>query len=269
MDLVGIHKLVVTIAEKASEIAMKDFRSVSSYSKKGIGTYNESLVLDIDKRINEFLIYELGGIEPSIGFIAEESDIHNIKEYNWIIDPIDGTSTYLNGHEFWGISISLWRENKPLYGLLYFPTSQDRYYYSIKGVGAYDHEGRKLSIAEKLHPKRFIVTAGIIENTKKVDLYDWIINKQSASTYHLRSACYDGKLMISGGIDLLIYSKIAIWDIAAVMAITKELGYDIHYLIKPFDYKHESFADYTHYLMIGSTDIINECKDEVKNILDI
>ena len=89
--------IMIKAAEKASKSVIRDFGEVEKLqvSKKG----PRDFVTKTDKKVEKIIIEELSKARPGYGFIAEESGINESQtsEFNWIIDPIDGTSNFMHG----------------------------------------------------------------------------------------------------------------------------------------------------------------------------
>ena len=94
------------ICTKVSKIIIRDFGEIEKLqvSKKGPGDF----VTKTDQKVEKVIIEELEKARPGYGFIAEESGKRKgDKEFNWIIDPIDGTSNFMHGIPHFAISIGL------------------------------------------------------------------------------------------------------------------------------------------------------------------
>lgn len=99
------------------------------------GTHN--LVTYVDKTAEERLITELSKLIPEAGFIAEESPQLEVKsEFNWIIDPLDGTTNFIHGIPIYCISIALEYKSEIIIGVVY-EINKDECFYSWKGDKAY------------------------------------------------------------------------------------------------------------------------------------
>jgi myo-inositol-1(or 4)-monophosphatase len=74
---------------------------------------------------------------PGHSFLGEEggNDRRDPAHY-WILDPIDGTSNFVDGIPFWGPSLAYWRDGVPQLGVLYFP-ALDRLFTAVRGAGAW------------------------------------------------------------------------------------------------------------------------------------
>ena len=107
----------------------------TSYSieKKGQGNF----VTTVDKKIEQELIDRFQQLVPGSGVIAEETEAQLEQKFNWIIDPIDGTTNFINGLQY-AVSVALVYEQPDhiLLGVVYNP-KDDIWYYACKGKGSY------------------------------------------------------------------------------------------------------------------------------------
>ena len=84
------------ICDKVSKVIIRDLGEVEKLqvARKGPGDF----VTKTDKKVEKIIIEELEKARPKYGFIAEETgEKKNESEFNWIIDPIDGTSNFMHG----------------------------------------------------------------------------------------------------------------------------------------------------------------------------
>src|SRR6185295_2234713 len=87
---------------KASDIEIKSASNFVSY---------------VDKTAEKIFIEELGKIFPAAGFIAEEDDtLAKSNRFNWVIDPLDGTTNYLHGVPVFATSVALLENDIPVLG---------------------------------------------------------------------------------------------------------------------------------------------------------
>lgn len=97
------------LKQEVSQIQSKDIQV------KGLHDF----VTYVDKSAEEKIVSELIKLIPNAGFIAEENTV-SIKgeEYNWIIDPLDGTTNFIHGIPCYAISIALMRKNVIVVGVV-------------------------------------------------------------------------------------------------------------------------------------------------------
>ena len=109
---------------KASKSLIRDFGEIENLqvSSKGPGDF----VSSADKRTEKIIIDELLKAHPDYGILSEEGVINEKNKTNkWIIDPIDGTSNFLNGIPQFAISIGYEENNKIKTGLIYDPIKNE------------------------------------------------------------------------------------------------------------------------------------------------
>ncbi|ACM30994.1 inositol monophosphatase [Agrobacterium vitis] len=112
--------IVEKIARKAGERALAHFRSLSSLPVETKGHLD--LVTEADKDVEEFLIASLRKAFPDDGIMGEESgEIAGTSGRVWVIDPIDGTFNFVRGGQNWAISVGLYENRRPSFGVIYAP----------------------------------------------------------------------------------------------------------------------------------------------------
>ena len=96
-DLKQIHQQVSSLMPQVNDLLLEKFTRPKkvSYKAGGIDHLGTSVVTEVDKQTEEILKQKLPSILPGSGFIGEETT-PQVKDYNWIIDPIDGTLNYAN-----------------------------------------------------------------------------------------------------------------------------------------------------------------------------
>ena len=126
---------------KASKSLIRDFGEIENLqvSSKGPGDF----VSSADKRTEKIIIDELLKAHPDYGILSEESGVINEKNKTnkWIIDPIDGTSNFLNGIPQFAISIGYEENNKIKTGLIYDPIKNELFF-AESGGGAFLNNSR-------------------------------------------------------------------------------------------------------------------------------
>ncbi len=126
---------VTRLARQAGQICLKEQATLTS----GDLTYKnpKDLVTVTDKNVETFLVKELGRAYPDHGILGEETGVKQSKtSYRWIIDPIDGTTSFVHNQPFYGVSIALEKEGELILGVVYAPVF-DELFYAEKGKGAF------------------------------------------------------------------------------------------------------------------------------------
>ena len=116
----AIVSLIEEIALSAGEIALAHFRSLAGVPVERKGHLD--LVTKADREVEEFLIASLRKLFPNDGIFGEEGgDIAGVSGRVWVIDPIDGTFNFVRGGQNWAISIGLYENRRPVFGVIYAP----------------------------------------------------------------------------------------------------------------------------------------------------
>ena len=128
--------LMIKACEKASKVLIRDFGEIDKLqvSIKGPSDF----VTNSDYKVEKIIINELSKSKKKYYLISEESGkIENENKSGcWIIDPIDGTTNFLNGIPHFAISIALKIKNEIISGVIYDPI-KDEMFYAEKNNGAY------------------------------------------------------------------------------------------------------------------------------------
>ena len=106
MNLELLTKQVANLSRAIGTYIKNEIRNLDleDIKKKGLN----DMVTYVDKTSEERLVNELSKLLPEAGFIAEENASYEKKgRYNWIIDPLDGTTNYIHGVPVYSISIGL------------------------------------------------------------------------------------------------------------------------------------------------------------------
>ena len=126
---------VKRLAVQAGQICLKEQNTITS---NDITHKNpKDLVTKTDKKVEAFIIAAIENAFPGHGILGEETG-HNSQEspYLWIIDPIDGTTSFIHGQPFYGVSIALEKDGELILGAVYAPVF-DQLFYGEKGRGAF------------------------------------------------------------------------------------------------------------------------------------
>jgi|GEM_PF-417969 len=112
--------IVEKIARKAGELALDHFDSLSSLPIETKGHLD--LVTRADRQVEEFLIASLRESFPEDGVFGEEGgETPGTSGRIWVIDPIDGTFNFVRGGQNWAISIGLYENRRPAFGVIHAP----------------------------------------------------------------------------------------------------------------------------------------------------
>ena len=218
--------LIYKACMKASKSLIRDFGEVEKLqvSSKGPGDF----VTSADKRTEKIIVNELLNAYPDYGILSEEMgevNKHN-KNNRWIIDPIDGTSNFLNGIPHFSISIGYEENNSIKCGLIFDPIKNELFF-AEQGNGAFMNNSR-IRVSKKRNIKDSILVSGGPKYSSKIkesilEEYNFISKNISIPIRKFGSASLD--LPMLHVVDLMVLAKkLNYWDIAAGEIILKESG---------------------------------------------
>jgi len=164
---------------------------------------------------------------PSHGIIGEEHGIHLSKaEFQWVIDPIDGTRAFISGLPLWGTLIALYQNGKPIAGVMDQPFTKERYM-AVNGIARLSMSGNKpeklsASKVTKISEATLLTTSPHLQQTPEHEAY-FEVEKQ-ARLFRYGTDCYGYALLAAGHVDLVIEAELHIYDIAALIPIVGAAG---------------------------------------------
>jgi myo-inositol-1(or 4)-monophosphatase len=185
------------------------------------------LVSYVDKASEKQIIEQLQILLPESGFIAEEgtTDIHG-ERFNWVIDPLDGTTNFIQGVPIYAVSIGLLDGNELVLGVVY-EVGLDECFYAWKNGGAYLN-GNPIHVSNRGNIHDALLATGFpYNNFGKMDAYmkflEWTM-KNARGVRRLGSAATDMVYVACGRFDAFWEYDLKPWDVAAGAVIVKEAG---------------------------------------------
>jgi len=203
--------LIIKASEKASKILIRDFGEVEKLQVSLKGPNN--FVTNADRKAEEIIIEELKKSKKNFSFLTEESGFIENKDKDnfWIIDPIDGTTNFLNGVPHFCISIALLIENEIIAGVIYDPI-KDELFYAEKNGGSYLNN-KSIRVSKKNKISNCLYGVNFRKNIPE----NLIIRNTG-------SAALDLAYVSSGRFDGCLQKNVNLWDIAAGTLLIKEAG---------------------------------------------
>jgi myo-inositol-1(or 4)-monophosphatase len=217
-------------ARDAGALATSYFQRLTS-SQISAKSSAADLVSIADHEAEALIFSRLESSLPGLGFIGEETFIsgQRLLDFNWVVDPIDGTSNYLSGLPIWAVSIALCdAEFTPLVGVVHAPLL-DRTYVARRGSGAVCN-GKPLRVrGEKPSGGVFnsmLATGFPYDTTRHGTNIDYFARMQSRfhKIRRMGSAALDLAFTAEGIFDGMWELKLKPWDTAAGILLVSEAG---------------------------------------------
>ena len=224
-DLENVCKQVIEASREAGAFIMSEKGKVKSGSieVKGLNDF----VSYVDKTAEQMLVNRLRGLIPGAGFITEENTASDKGEhFNWIIDPLDGTTNFLHSVPCFSVSIALQRDNKLVLGVIY-EINLDECFYAWEGSPAFLN-GSKISVTQAPDLKSSLIATGFpYSNYERfreyIDLFVDLM-QHTVGIRRLGSAAVDLAYVACGRFEGFYEYGLRSWDVAAGAFIVQQAG---------------------------------------------
>ena len=219
LNLNEFVKFANLLADSASQTSMKYFRKKLEVDNKD----DESPVTIADKETEKIIRDEIRKNFPNHGILGEEYENENLEsEFIWVIDPIDGTRSYIAGHKDFGNLISLLHNNQPIIGIINCPAHNERWL-GIKDVKTTCNGKNVLTSGIKKIENAYLFTSGVY-------FYEPFFRKGfetlkgKTKYFRLGGDCYMYGMLSSGLIDIVIEDTLKAHDYMALINVVEGAG---------------------------------------------
>ena len=185
------------------------------------------LVSYVDKESEKRIIAALQIVLPESGFIAEEGTCSKRGErFNWVIDPLDGTTNYIQGVPIYAVSIGLLDGDELVLGVVY-EVGRQECFYAWKDGGAYLNN-QPIHVSTRSDMNNALLATGFpYSDFSRMDEYlellKWTMTN-ARGVRRLGSAATDLAYVACGRFDAFWEYDLKPWDVAAGAVIVKEAG---------------------------------------------
>ena len=221
----GMVNIAVRAARRAGEMMVRHLDRLDSIkvAEKETNEY----VTEIDHLAEEIIVEVIRDHYPEHAILAEERGQEGEHDFQWIIDPLDGTTNYVHGFPVFSISIAITRKGQLEHGVVYDPIRQEIFTAS-RGSGA-QLEGRRIRVSQRNKINECLIATGFpySKNQRYINEYmDMlkVVMKSSADVRRTGSAALDLCYVAAGRVDGFWEFGLKIWDIAAGSLIIREAG---------------------------------------------
>lgn len=198
---------------KAQEIEHKQLNHLVSY---------------VDKTAEQKLIDGLKPLLPEAAFLAEEATVaHEEKDWQWIIDPLDGTTNFLHQLPFFAISIALQHQGKTVLGIVHEANNQETFY-SWEGANQAFLNKKAIQVSPTTTLEQSLLATGFpYYDFEQMQAYLDMIKPLMQGTRGLRrfgSAALDLAYVACGRFDGYFEYSLSPWDVAGGAFIVQQAG---------------------------------------------
>ena len=217
----------IKAARAASKVMLHNIERLDQLEieKKGRADF----VSQVDRGSEEIIIDTIRGAYPDHAILAEESGVHGDQaqsEYEWIIDPLDGTTNYLHGLPVYAVSIAL-RVKGVLQAAVVYDPSRDELFTASRGKGAHLNN-RRIRVSATNRLSDALLATGFPYNDMQY-LEPWVGSFRAlvphvAGIRRPGSAALDLAQVACGRFDGFWEFGLNAWDIAAGLLLIQEAG---------------------------------------------
>lgn len=214
---------IISIVKEAGKIILSAHDQESAVTAK---EGKKNFVTKFDVAVQDYLFEKLGEAFPEAEFVGEEGENNfESKALRFIIDPIDGTTNFMQDYRCSCISVALCKENEVVAGVVYNPYNGE-IFSAEKGNGAYLN-GERISVSDRplsdglalfgtspYHPENTDETFALLRK-----VFDFCRDIRRSG-----SAAYDICMIACGRCEVFFEKSLQPWDIAAGTLILKEAG---------------------------------------------
>jgi histidinol-phosphatase len=214
------YDLAVEAAQKAGDLARTYYESTFEVEHK----HDSSPVTIADKSAEKLIRDAVTAAFPNDGFLGEEfGDQPGSSGYRWIIDPIDGTKSFIRHVPIWATLVGLEYRGEQIGGVVYIPVF-GMTYRALRGDGAY-HNERRVRVSD---------VNSLAESSMCYSSMGWFTRAGREHCFHNlykltkrqrgHGDFYGFVLVAEGAADIMLEHGVNPWDVAATKAIVEEAG---------------------------------------------
>ena len=214
--------IAVRAARKAGDFIVREASHISSVESKSQHDY----VTNVDKAAEQLIIETISSAYPEHSFLGEESGESGENDFQWVIDPIDGTTNYIRKIPHWAISIACKHKGRTQVGVVYDPNKEELFT-AVKGRGA-QLDGKKCRVSNTKGLEHSLLATGFpFRNEKRLAEYLDVFAKLFPHCSDMRragSAALDLAYVAAGRFDGFWEFGLSPWDTAAGALLVEESG---------------------------------------------
>ncbi len=220
IELKHLLDFAVRLAREAGAITYRHFKGSFSAEHKA----DNSFVTIADREAERHIRSIIERTFPDDGILGEEEGVKNgVSDRRWIIDPVDGTYSFVHQVPLYGVLIGLEIADEPVLGVVNLPALNELIY-AARELGCFwNGERARVSTTKELQQALLLATDfGVCEQHGLGSAVDSLSRKVHAR--RTWGDCYGHVLVATGRADIMLDPVMNIWDCAALLPIVEEAG---------------------------------------------
>lgn len=220
VELAEFERAAVDFARKAGQIVLAAYGSPLAVEHKGNNRHDP--VTEIDRRVEAFVTSAVAERFPDHVVLGEEGqEPASDAEYEWIVDPVDGTLNFINGLPLFAVSLGLLHHRRPVVGAILLPVNGDLLH-ARRGGGA-SRNGVPISLNASA-----ALGSSVLAGAPGGFAYQFKarrgIRRQLGEPRSLGSIAVELAQVASGAFGYAVFQAPKIWDVAGGVPIVTEAG---------------------------------------------
>jgi histidinol phosphatase-like enzyme (inositol monophosphatase family) len=224
-DLKSRYELALAAAREAGQLALGYFQSDSLAVEQKA---DASPVTVADRRAEELLRERIAARFPDDAILGEEhGEQSGTSGFRWIVDPIDGTKSFVHGVPLFGTLVGVEHQKRSVIGVIVMP-ALDECVYAAVGQGAWHQRGgaaahpARVSACARLSEALFLTSEIRFPNERRQQVLARLV--EASRLNRTWGDCYGYALVATGRAEVMVDPAMNVWDAAALQPILTEAG---------------------------------------------
>ncbi|WP_116995565.1 inositol monophosphatase family protein [Desertimonas flava] len=223
-----LDTVVPPLLAEAGAIALKWFRTALIADDKNAGRADGfDPVTEADRGIEDLLRRRLSERYPDHQIIGEEQGVSGtVGRYRWLIDPIDGTKSFVSGSPLWGILLGLLDGDEPIAGWVHQPYL-DETFASVGSDAWFAHAGERRPLRSRTgrhldSAVMYTTFPGMFSPGRELDAFTRLSDAVQLTRFG--GDCYSYCMLAMGQVDLVVEASLQPYDIVPLIPIVEASG---------------------------------------------
>jgi histidinol phosphatase-like enzyme (inositol monophosphatase family) len=223
----AIVRVAQELADLSGPVILKHFRKPMPVENKAAGSAFDP-VTKADRGAEKVIAQTLAARFPDHGVVGEEFGTKaGTSAFQWVIDPIDGTRSFIIGSPLWGTLIGVLKNGVPYFGLMDQPFTGERFWSGDRASYCSVRGGRPVRLKTRPCPRLedAVLTSthpDLFEGPERIAVLTELKNATRLTRYG--GDCYGYCLLAAGHIDIIIETDLKPYDIVALVPIIERAG---------------------------------------------
>jgi histidinol-phosphatase len=212
--------LALAVAREAGEVALRYFTRDVQVEVKS----DQTPVTIADREGERLLRARIEERFPGHGIVGEEFGVVRAHApYRWILDPIDGTQSFIHGVPLWGVMVGVEKDREPILGVVHFPALKETVWARVGGGAWWNGKRASVSRVARLEEAALLTTdLRLFKDQKLRAAFDRL--RARVTFDRTWGDCYGHILVATGRADIMLDPILSEWDACALLPILEEAG---------------------------------------------